>query len=66
MSAFLQSEEDLKWLADTKHISIEGVYSAILYGTEDCPDKIECYYGIALSSFKRTYIYDEKTETYKE
>lgn len=64
MTTLLQSEADLDWLHETKHINVEGVHCAILHGNEDCPDKIECYYGMSISSPKRTYVYNEKTDTY--
>ncbi len=43
IECFLESEEDMEWLADV-HCPIAREYCcAILYGNEDCPEKVHLY-----------------------
>ena len=43
MSFTIIPAEDYAWVADTHAVNIKGAEVIILYGNEDCPDKIEVY-----------------------
>lgn len=43
MTTVIDSDDDLKWLRDVHNVPRETKF-AILYGTEDAPDTIECWY----------------------
>jgi hypothetical protein len=43
MQTFLETAEDMLWLADTHKVGVSGYVVAILYGTEDCPHRVELF-----------------------
>ena len=43
MSFTIIPAEDYAWVSDTHAVNIKGAEVIILYGNEDCPDKIEVY-----------------------
>lgn len=40
---YLDSAEDLQWLQEVHGVETEGYVVAILYGNEDCPNRVELY-----------------------
>ncbi len=55
----LETRDDLQWLEDVHHVPVAGVAVAILYGNEDCPDKIETFANNHYQCVPRTYRMDD-------
>ena len=43
MQTHIESREDLQWLAEVHKVPTDLFAVAILYGNEDCPNKVELY-----------------------
>jgi hypothetical protein len=43
MQTYLDSPEDLAWLAETHGVDTSKAACAILFGNEDCPSKVHTY-----------------------
>jgi len=41
MPTFLNTPEDLAWLTEAHKVPTEGMNNAVLYGNEDCPERVE-------------------------
>lgn len=42
-TTFLESAEDLAWVSDVHKVPTTGIACVILYGNEDCPERIDAY-----------------------
>lgn len=41
----LSEAEDILWIQDVHRIPVSGVTAAVVFGNEDCPDKVHLYRG---------------------
>lgn len=55
----LQSAEDLEWLRDVHKVWVDACAVAILYGNEDCPERVELFAKDHYTRRPTVYVADE-------
>ncbi len=55
-TTFLEDPDDIIWLSQVHGIPTDGVVCALLYGNEDCPDKVQTFTENNVACVPLTYV----------